>query len=63
MDQAEQMARLRLIRTRSIGPMTYGLLMQRYSSVTNAVAAILELEIAGLVTRHYGNRVARIAQQ
>ena len=26
-------------------------------------AAILELEIAGLVTRHYGNRVARIAQQ
>lgn len=26
-------------------------------------AAILELEIAGLVTRHYGNRVARIAPQ
>ena len=26
-------------------------------------AAILELEIAGIVTRHYGNRVARIAQQ
>jgi len=26
-------------------------------------AAILELEIAGLVTRHYANRVARIAQQ
>jgi hypothetical protein len=26
-------------------------------------AAILELEIAGIVTRHYGNRVARITQQ
>ena len=26
-------------------------------------AAILELEITGIVTRHYGNRVARIAQQ
>ena len=26
-------------------------------------AAILELEIAGIVTRHYGNRVALIAQQ
>jgi len=26
-------------------------------------AATLELEIAGLVTRHYGNRLARIAQQ
>ena len=26
-------------------------------------AAILELELAGIVTRHYGNRVARIAQQ
>ena len=26
-------------------------------------AAILDLEIAGLVTRHYGNRVAHIASQ
>jgi DNA processing protein len=26
-------------------------------------AAILELELAGIVTRHYGNRVACIAQQ
>ena len=26
-------------------------------------AAILELEITGIVTRHYGNHVARIAQQ
>ena len=40
MDQAEQMARLRLIRTRNIGPMTYGLLMRRYGSATDAVAAI-----------------------
>ena len=40
MDQAEQIARLRLIRTRNIGPMTYGLLMRRYGSATDAVAAI-----------------------
>jgi predicted Rossmann fold nucleotide-binding protein DprA/Smf involved in DNA uptake len=26
-------------------------------------AAILELELAGIVTRHYGNRVACIVQQ
>jgi len=26
-------------------------------------AAILELEIAGFVSRHYGNRMARIAKQ
>ena len=63
MDQAEQMARLRPIRTRNIGPMTYGLLTRRYGSATDAVVAILELEIAGLVTRHYGNRVAHIASQ
>ena len=40
MDQAEQIARLRLIRTRNIGPMTYGLMMRRYGSATDAVAAI-----------------------
>ena len=39
MDQAEQIARLRLIRTRNIGPMTYGLLMRRYGSATDAMAA------------------------
>ena len=63
MDQAEQMTRLRLIRTRNNGPMTYGLLMRRYGSATDAVTAILELEIAGLVIRPYGNRVARIERQ
>ena len=40
MDQAEQMARLRLIRTRNIGPMTYGLLMRRYGSASDTVTAI-----------------------
>ena len=39
MDQAEQVARLRLIRTCKIGPMTYGLLMRRYGSATDAVVA------------------------
>ena len=40
MDQAEKVARLRLIRTRNIDPMTYGLLMPCYGSATDAVAAI-----------------------
>ena len=40
MDQAEKVARLRLIRTRNIDPMTYGLLMLCYGSATDAVAAI-----------------------
>ena len=40
MDQSEQIARLRLIRTRHIGPMTYGLLMRRYGSAKAALAAI-----------------------
>ena len=40
MDQSELIARLRLIRTRHIGPMTYGLLMRRYGSAKAALAAI-----------------------
>ena len=40
MDHAEQIARLRLIRTRNIGPMTHGLLLRRYGLATDAVAAI-----------------------
>ena len=40
MDQAEPVARLRLLRTLNIDPMTYGLLMWRYGSATDAVAAI-----------------------
>ena len=40
MGQAEQMARLRFISTRNIGPMTDGLLMRRYGLATDAVAAI-----------------------
>ena len=40
MDQAEQMARLRLIRTRNVGTMTYGLLMRRCCSTMDAVGAI-----------------------
>ena len=40
MDQAEQMARLWLIRMRNIGPMTCGLLMRCYGSATDVAAAI-----------------------
>ena len=47
MDQSEQIARLRLIRTRIIGPMTYGLLIRRYGSATDAVAAIPAMATRG----------------
>ena len=40
MNKSEQIARLRLIRTRNIGPMTYSLLMRRYGSAEAAIAAI-----------------------
>ena len=59
MDEREKLARIRLIQTRHIGPMTFSLLIQRYGSAVAALAAILELELAGQLTRHYGNRVSR----
>ena len=40
MNKSEQIARLRLIRTRNIGPMTYSLLIRRYGSAEAAIAAI-----------------------
>jgi len=48
----------------SFDPVTIDDLIGWYEQPAPVVwAAILELEIAGLVTRHYGNRLARIAQQ
>ena len=47
MNKSEQIARLRLIRTRNIGPMTYSLLMLRYGSAEAAIAAIPTLAQRG----------------
>ena len=47
MDENEKLARIRLIRTRHIGPMTFSLLIQRYGSAVKAVAAIPELAARG----------------
>ena len=53
-----------LLRNLSFDPVTIDDLIGWFEQPAPFVwAAILELEIAGLVTRHYGNRVARIAQQ
>ena len=53
-----------LLRDLSFDPVTVDDSIGWYEQPASVVrAAILELEIAGLVTRHYGNRVARIAQQ
>ena len=47
MNKSEQIARLRLIRTRNTGPMTYSLLMRRYGSAEAAIAAIPTLAQRG----------------
>ena len=46
-NKSEQIARLRLIRTRNIGPMTYNLLMRRYRSAEAAIAVIPTLAQRG----------------
>jgi len=47
MKTSEEIARLRLIRTRHIGPMTYSLLMRRYGSAEAAILAIPEIAKRG----------------
>jgi len=47
MDEHEQVARVRLIRTRNIGPMTYSMLMARYGTAVAALAAIPEISARG----------------
>ncbi|WP_443644835.1 hypothetical protein [Candidatus Ponderosibacter sp. Uisw_141_02] len=43
MDEREKLARIQLIQTRHIGPMTFSLLIQRYGSAHAALAAIPDL--------------------
>ena len=47
MDRKEKLACLRLIRTPNIGPMTFSLLLQRYSSAIGALRAVPELAKRG----------------
>jgi len=47
MDKAEKLARLRLIRTPNVGPMTFRLLIQRYGTAVAALSAIPELSKRG----------------
>lgn len=47
LDQAEAYARLRLIRSQNIGPVTYKQLMQRYGNAISAINAIPELASRG----------------
>jgi DNA processing protein len=47
MDLTEKISRIRLIRTRNVGPMTYGLLMQRYGSAIATIEAIPDLAKRG----------------
>ena len=49
MDEREKLARIRLIQTRHIGPMTFSLLIQRYGSALAALAAIPDLAARGVV--------------
>lgn len=47
MKHAEKLARIRLIRTRNVGPMTYKLLLRRYETAVEALRAIPELAKRG----------------
>ena len=47
MDEREKLARIRLIQTRHIGPLTCSLLIQRYGSAVAALAAIPDLAARG----------------
>ena len=47
MDEIKKLARIRLIQTRHIGPMTFSLLIQRYESALAALAAIPDLAARG----------------
>ncbi|MDC1407986.1 DNA-processing protein DprA [Candidatus Puniceispirillum sp.] len=47
MDEREKLARIRLIQTCHIGPMTFSLLIQRYRSALAALAAIPDLAARG----------------
>lgn len=47
MEHSEKLARIRLIRTQNVGPMTYKLLMRRYKTAKEALRAIPELAKRG----------------
>ena len=47
MDEREKLARIRLIQTRHIGPMTFSLLFKRYGSAVAALAAIPDFAARG----------------
>lgn len=47
MRDAEIIARIRLLRTRNIGPMTYSLLLDRYGNAVKALAAVPDLASRG----------------
>ena len=47
MEHSEKLARIRLIRTQNVGPMTYKLLMRRYKTAKEALRAVPELAKRG----------------
>ena len=55
MPDAEIIARIRLLKTCNIVPVTC--FFDWYKNVVKASAALLELPLAGLMHRHFGNRV------
>ena len=55
MPDAEIIARIRLMQNCNIDPMTC--FFDRYKNVIKASAAVLKPALAGLMQRHFGNRV------
>ena len=51
LDHAEIIARLRLIRSENVGPVTFGHLLRRYGDASRALAALPELAAQGGLSR------------
>ena len=61
MTEAEKLARLRLIRTENVGPITFKRLVERYGSAARALEALPELAKRGLAgTVHLGDTTVAV---
>ncbi|WP_349665837.1 hypothetical protein [Altererythrobacter rubellus] len=58
LSQKEAFARIRLLRSSHIGPITYRQLLARFGTAEHSLEALLELEISGQLQRYAGGRVS-----
>ena len=58
LSQKEAFARIRLLRSPHIWPITYSQLLARFGTAEHSLEALLELEISGQLQRYAGGRVS-----